>query len=58
MSSLSPRLFCIAKYTHEECRGNVTLYVVAQYLKLDFEFDPKPALSLTGLVQGKQGELV
>ena len=32
-------------------------YVVAHYLKLDFEFDPKPALSLTGLVQQLQNDI-
>jgi hypothetical protein len=30
--------------------------VAAQYVTLDFAFDPKPAWSLTGLVQGKEGE--
>jgi hypothetical protein len=28
--------------------GNVTWYEKAQYVELDFEFDPKPALSATG----------
>jgi hypothetical protein len=50
-------VFCIAKLAHEERKGNVT-YVVVQHLKLDFAFDPKPALSLTGLVHRKEGELV
>jgi hypothetical protein len=38
----------------EEVRHDTN--VAAQYVKLDFAFDPKPAWSLTGLVEGKEGE--
>jgi len=42
--------FCIEKFKKEEGRGNVTLNVAAQAVKLDCGFGPRPVLSFSGLV--------
>jgi hypothetical protein len=37
------------KFTNEEKRESVTLYVSKQGIKLDFRFGPQPILNLSGL---------